>query len=95
MPTVTQGVSLELNAGSLTLALGRSPIGVILLLWRAGMQPGRGGFPDANQAGGWCPSGCCTTRKLQACRAFVMLLVPVEEMRLCGFLGGKCMNSWQ
>lgn len=43
---------------------------------------------EGQQAG-----GC--TRKLEACRAFVMLLVPVEEMRLRGFLGGKGMNSWQ
>lgn len=26
---------------------------------------------------------------------FVVLLVPIEGVRLCGFLGGKGMNSWQ
>lgn len=88
------GWSWNLNVGSLAPALGLSPIGVLLLPWRASTQPGRGRVPDTTQARGWCPSDC-RTRKLQACHAFVMLLVPVEEMRLCGFLGGECMNSWQ
>lgn len=32
---------------------------------------------------------------LEACCAFEMLFIPVEETRLCGFLGGQVKNSWQ
>lgn len=52
---------------------------------------GEASFRTPDQAG----AGQATPGNLEACHSFVMLLVPVEEVRLCGFLGGKGMNSWQ
>lgn len=49
-----------------------------LLQSAASTQPGRGRC-----------SGQAIPGNSEACHAFVML-VPVEEMRPCGFLGGRC-----
>lgn len=74
--------SWNLDAGSLTPALGLSLIGVNFCFRREEAH---------SQAG----ADLAASGNLEACCAFEMLFIPVGETRLCGFLGGQVMNSWQ
>lgn len=51
-----------------------------------------GAAPQAQTQAG---AGQASPGNSEACHAFVMLLVPGEEVRLCGSLGGQGMNSWR
>lgn len=75
--------SWNLNVGSLTPALGLSSVGVnVASVWS------RYTTRDTAWAGGYL-------RKLGGMLCFEMLFIADEKMRLCGFLGGQRMNSWQ